>query len=96
MTLHGLLFLTGEEVVQFNEGQVGFFGGTHQVRDWGLLGSAVASAEFAAYYQPWICLPIDGQLRALPPSGFIAGIYARVDNARGVWKAPANVTSTVL
>jgi uncharacterized protein len=29
-------------------------------------------------------------LSKLPPSGSIAGIYARVDNARGVWKAPAN------
>lgn len=28
----------------------------------------------------------------LPPSGAIAGIYAMVDNARGVWKAPANVS----
>ena len=28
----------------------------------------------------------------LPPSGTIAGIYARVDNDRGVWKAPANVS----
>jgi phage tail sheath protein FI len=27
----------------------------------------------------------------LPPSGAIAGIYARVDADRGVWKAPANV-----
>jgi hypothetical protein len=27
----------------------------------------------------------------LPPSGGIAGVYARVDRARGVWKAPANV-----
>jgi hypothetical protein len=27
----------------------------------------------------------------LPPSGAIAGIYARVDRDRGVWKAPANV-----
>jgi len=27
----------------------------------------------------------------LPPSGAIAGIYARVDRQRGVWKAPANV-----
>lgn len=27
----------------------------------------------------------------LPPSGAIAGIYASVDNSRGVWKAPANV-----
>lgn len=26
----------------------------------------------------------------LPPSGPVAGVYARVDNARGVWKAPAN------
>lgn len=28
----------------------------------------------------------------LPPSGAMAGIYARVDNNRGVWKAPANVS----
>lgn len=27
----------------------------------------------------------------LPPSGGIAGVYARVDASRGVWKAPANV-----
>lgn len=27
----------------------------------------------------------------LPPSGAIAGVYARVDASRGVWKAPANV-----
>jgi uncharacterized protein len=27
----------------------------------------------------------------LPPSSTIAGVYARVDNDRGVWKAPANV-----
>jgi uncharacterized protein len=28
----------------------------------------------------------------LPPSGAIAGIYAAVDNKRGVWKAPGNVS----
>jgi phage tail sheath protein FI len=28
----------------------------------------------------------------MPPSGAIAGIYAAVDNDRGVWKAPANVS----
>ncbi|HAQ20937.1 MAG TPA: phage tail protein [Prolixibacteraceae bacterium] len=27
----------------------------------------------------------------MPPSGAIAGVYARVDRDRGVWKAPANV-----
>jgi len=29
---------------------------------------------------------------ALPPSGAVAGVYAAVDGARGVWKAPANVS----
>lgn len=33
---------------------------------------------------------IKKQLGKLPPSGPVAGVYARVDNARGVWKAPAN------
>ena len=28
----------------------------------------------------------------LPPSSSIAGVYARVDSSRGVWKAPANVS----
>ncbi len=28
----------------------------------------------------------------MPPSGAIAGLYAYVDNSRGVWKAPANVS----
>ncbi len=30
------------------------------------------------------------QLSKLPPSSAVVGIFARVDNARGVWKAPAN------
>jgi uncharacterized protein len=32
----------------------------------------------------------------LPPSSAIAGVYAAVDNARGVWKAPANVSLTAV
>jgi phage tail sheath protein FI len=28
----------------------------------------------------------------VPPSGAVAGVYAQVDRARGVWKAPANVS----
>jgi phage tail sheath protein FI len=31
----------------------------------------------------------------LPPSGAVAGIFARTDNRRGVWKAPAGVEATV-
>lgn len=32
------------------------------------------------------------QLNVLPPSPAMAGIYTMVDNTRGVWKAPANVS----
>ncbi|SDD67325.1 hypothetical protein SAMN05216464_102244 [Mucilaginibacter pineti] len=32
------------------------------------------------------------KMRTIPPSGSIAGVYAAVDNSRGVWKAPANVS----
>jgi uncharacterized protein len=35
---------------------------------------------------------IDSVRLVLPPSGAIAGVYARVDRERGVWKAPANVS----
>ena len=30
----------------------------------------------------------------MPPSGAVAGVYAATDTARGVWKAPANVSLT--
>ncbi|MCB2206176.1 phage tail sheath subtilisin-like domain-containing protein [bacterium] len=33
---------------------------------------------------------IEREWSKLPPSGAVAGIYARVDGTRGVWKAPAN------
>ncbi|MGH9249391.1 MAG: phage tail sheath family protein, partial [Acidimicrobiales bacterium] len=48
--------------------------------------------ESAAYYYPRIGVtdPLDGTLTITPPSGHIAGVYARVDERRGVHKAPAN------
>jgi len=33
---------------------------------------------------------------AMPPAAAMAGIYAAVDNSRGVWKAPANVSVTAV
>lgn len=45
--------------------------------------------SYAAMYYPWITTADSLQL---PPSGFVCGIYARVDNIRGVWHAPANET----
>lgn len=35
---------------------------------------------------------ISSEYLTLPPSSSLAGVYARVDNDRGVWKAPANTT----
>ncbi|MDC8016066.1 phage tail sheath family protein [Tahibacter soli] len=46
----------------------------------------------AAFYFPWLYAPDPAQEnrpRLFPPSGFMAGIYARTDTQRGVWKAPA-------
>jgi phage tail sheath protein FI len=35
---------------------------------------------------------VRGKLNLMPPSAAMAGIYTMVDNSRGVWKAPANVS----
>lgn len=49
-------------------------------------------SAYGAIYHPWLKVPADaGESVVVPPSGFIAGIYARVDTDRGVHKAPANV-----
>src|SRR6266568_6977992 len=48
-------------------------------------------SKYAALYYPWITIGgPDGKPMAVPPSGHMAGIYARNDNERGVHKAPAN------
>ncbi|MDO8040250.1 phage tail sheath C-terminal domain-containing protein [Janthinobacterium sp. SUN137] len=39
-----------------------------------------------------LLLAMQSQLNLLPPGAAMAGIYTMVDNARGVWKAPANVS----
>jgi phage tail sheath protein FI len=50
---------------------------------------------FGAFYFPWIVVndPFSPKENvAVPPSGHLAGIYARTDGTRGVHKAPANET----
>lgn len=39
-----------------------------------------------------IVLDMKRKLNLLPPSGAMAGIYTMVDNSKGVWRAPANVS----
>jgi uncharacterized protein len=62
-------------------------------------GLAPTNTDLAAWYFPWVKVfdPAakllapdgDGSIN-VPPSGHIAGVYARVDVNRGVFKAPAN------
>lgn len=54
---------------------------------------SLINTKYAALYYPWLIVrdPLAGRDVPLAPSGHIAGIYARVDDERGVFKAPANV-----
>lgn len=49
-------------------------------------------SKYAALYYPWIDVadPSTGRVSPVPPSGHVAGIWARNDDQRGVHKAPAN------
>ena len=40
--------------------------------------------------------PATGLLKVVDPSGSLAGVAARIDGTRGVWKAPAGLEATVL
>ncbi|MFK8911493.1 phage tail sheath family protein [Streptomyces sp. YS-3] len=62
-----------------------------QIRVW-RQETAGYDSKYAALYYPWIKSfdPASGQSRLIPPSGHIAGIWARNDFERGVHKAPAN------
>jgi uncharacterized protein len=55
-------------------------------------------SKYAALYYPWIRIidPLDPDGRReilVPPSGYVAGIYARTDAEQGVFKAPANAVA---
>ena len=53
---------------------------------------AKLDSKYAALYYPWVTVldPVTRTEIELPPSGFVAGICARSDIERGVYKAPAN------
>lgn len=59
--------------------------------------SATTSRNAATYFPAVrIADPLDGlRPRVMAPSGTLAGIYARTDAQRGVWKAPAGTEATL-
>ena len=62
-----------------------------QVKEW-RTEQAGYDSKFAALYWPRVKVldPVSGQGIFIPPSGHVAGIWARNDDERGVHKAPAN------
>lgn len=60
----------------------------------GLVGARADRTKNAALYYPRLIMPdplADSRPRNIAPSGVVAGIYARTDATRGVWKAPAGI-----
>jgi uncharacterized protein len=54
----------------------------------------------AALFYPWLLVADPNGVgraprRLVPPSGHVAGIFARTDTTRGVWKAPAGIEARV-
>ncbi|MEC8023647.1 MAG: phage tail sheath subtilisin-like domain-containing protein [Myxococcota bacterium] len=57
-----------------------------QALQWRLL----FDSAYAAFYFPWLVIEVNGETKPVPPSGHVAGIYARCDDLMGVHRAPAN------
>jgi phage tail sheath protein FI len=63
-----------------------------EVKEW-RMDEAGYDSKYGALYYPWVKVANPargGELMFMPPSGHLAGIYARSDTERGVHKAPAN------
>jgi phage tail sheath protein FI len=60
---------------------------------------SLPKTSYGAVYFPWIKIsdPLNsGQLRLTPPAGSVAGLFARVDGSRGLWKAPAGTDADLV
>jgi phage tail sheath protein FI len=55
--------------------------------------------SYGAVYFPWVKAldptGVSKQPILLPPSGYMTGLYARIDSSRGVWKAPAGTEASL-
>lgn len=61
-------------------------------------GTTLPKSDHAAIYWPYIRVgdPNTGGLRSTAPAGALAGVYARTDGQRGIWKAPAGTDASVV
>ena len=72
-------------------------GTMQQARDWIEDNATLRHRNAAAYFpRPMVPDPLDEyRLRNIGPSGTVAGLMARTDAARGVWKAPAGIDASL-
>ena len=68
-----------------------------EIESWLDENGTLRSPNAAVYFpRTMIADPLnDFRLRAVPASGTIAGLYARIDGERGVWKAPAGLEAVL-
>jgi len=68
-----------------------------EMEGWIDANGALRSKNAATYFpRPRVADPLDDfRLRSIPPSGTMAGLYARIDASRGVWKAPAGIEANL-
>lgn len=62
-------------------------------------GPSLPKSNHAAVFYPWIRMadPLQGgRLRTTAPGGAVAGLFARTDATRGVWKAPAGTEAALV
>lgn len=68
-----------------------------EIKDWLDDNSTLRNKNAALYFpRPLVADPLnDFRLRKVAASGLMAGLYARTDSDRGVWKAPAGTEATL-
>lgn len=95
-TIRGNCFFIADSIAPKN----GSVTGPAEIRSF-LLNDIPTKTSYGALYYPWLLAadPVGAgrnPTRLLPPSGFVAGLYARIDTTRGVWKAPAGTEATII
>jgi phage tail sheath protein FI len=63
------------------------------------VNNSLGKSNYSAVFFPWVQIPdpLDNfRLKDIAPSGTIAGLFARTDTTRGLWKAPAGTEATLV
>ena len=82
-----------DQLIKVGVAPVGKPSADGDVKPDGGLRPRVSDRGYGAFYFPWIVVRdplLPNNMVAVPPSGHVAGVYARTDSSRGVHKAPAN------